>query len=180
MTGFPEVPRFRGDTDEDASIHLYNTVGKAKPLRSSISKTYYSTIQNSSMSIDDRISNVLNEHDDRYSNYDDEIDEDYTNHTYLKFLNGEYGEEDEVEEGVLNDYDYEYQGGNETDSDTYRDEGGNILNGYNEGFVSGDFDLDEDDPEDLDYIPIVNHQRKEIINGNGTMDETKYHKEKNH
>lgn len=175
MTGFPEVPRFRGDTDEDASIHLYNTVGKAKPLRSSISKPYYSTIQNSSMSIDDRISNVLNEHDDRYSNYDDEIDEDYTNHTYLKFLNGEYGEEDEVEEGVLNDYDYEYQGGNETDSDTYRDEGGNILNGYNEGFVSGDFDLDEDDPEDLDYIPIVNHQRKEIINGNGTMDETKYH-----
>ena len=35
MAGFPQVPRVNGDTDDDASIHLYNIVGKASPLEDS-------------------------------------------------------------------------------------------------------------------------------------------------
>lgn len=33
MVGFPKVPQIRGDTDDDASIHLYSHVGPAKPIR---------------------------------------------------------------------------------------------------------------------------------------------------
>lgn len=32
MSGFPKVPRIRGDTDDEASIHLYSQVGPANPL----------------------------------------------------------------------------------------------------------------------------------------------------
>lgn len=33
MVGFPKVPQIRGDTDDDASIHLYSHVGPAKPIQ---------------------------------------------------------------------------------------------------------------------------------------------------
>lgn len=34
MAGFPRAPEIRGDTDDDASVHLHNYVGAARPLRS--------------------------------------------------------------------------------------------------------------------------------------------------
>lgn len=34
MVGFPQVPQIRGDTDDDASIHLRSHIGPAKPIRS--------------------------------------------------------------------------------------------------------------------------------------------------
>lgn len=36
MVGFPKVPMVNGDTDDDASIHMYKLVGRAQPLRSTI------------------------------------------------------------------------------------------------------------------------------------------------
>lgn len=32
MAGFPQVPEIRGDTDDDASIHLFSRIGPSKPL----------------------------------------------------------------------------------------------------------------------------------------------------
>ncbi|RCK58787.1 hypothetical protein Cantr_07183 [Candida viswanathii] len=165
MNGFPQVPRFRGDTDEDASIHLNHTVGKAKPLRPS---NYYG-LPNSSVSIDDKISSVLREGEGEEEE-EEEIDEDYINETYMKFLNDEF--DDEADD---NDYEYEYEGG--SDSDTYRDEGGI----RSDGSISED--LSRSHLDDHSYVSLLDRldkpngttERRSPFHEKSVFNDTEYH-----
>ncbi|SGZ57464.1 CIC11C00000003543 [Sungouiella intermedia] len=91
MAGFPKVPLIRGDTDDDASIHLHTHVGPARPL----SKRNY----------DRQIIDILNRGPLRSSSDEDlllELDdlnaqfEHYSKHRRPSFYSD--GEETEVED----------------------------------------------------------------------------------
>ena len=70
MSGFPMVPRFTNNTDDDDnSIHLKHNIGKANPLRSPTKRSrnnhnnevfsYNNNNHNSDVSIDEKIAKII-------------------------------------------------------------------------------------------------------------------------
>ncbi|EMG48404.1 hypothetical protein G210_1030, partial [Candida maltosa Xu316] len=150
MTGFPMVPRFKGNTDDDDSFHLHKTVGKSNPIQSVRTSRFMTTTTNTTntttpinrvnISVDDKISQILD------SSKDDEIDFDETHvhNSYLQYLNGDYNQtydEDDDLDFVL------------SDTETYR-----------EGR-----DVDDDEPE-LDFDFDRFHE-KSVFNESSTNDD---------
>ncbi|EAZ63561.2 hypothetical protein PICST_66501 [Scheffersomyces stipitis CBS 6054] len=93
MPGFPGVPRVVGDTDDDASIHMYNFVGPAQPLparKSAADEKIYQTLyekfkNNNNIRSINNTSQIEEEHasDEEF----EEIDVEAMNASFDKFAN---------------------------------------------------------------------------------------------
>ncbi|KAF7580923.1 hypothetical protein FOB63_004225 [Clavispora lusitaniae] len=77
MVGFPQIPKIRGDTDDDASIHLHSHVGPAKPIR----KRNY----------DQQIMAILNRKPQNASEDESESEEEILNDHFRKFTSEQKG-----------------------------------------------------------------------------------------
>lgn len=67
MTGFPNLPLTRGETDDDASIHLYSRVGPARPImRSKYDKQIMSILNSSRDKQENRTAGNINKQFDHF------------------------------------------------------------------------------------------------------------------
>lgn len=128
MSGFPKVPEIRGDTDDEASIHLYSHIGPSKPLDRRVPSGL-----GIRTSYDRDILKILNEEDGNlsingheFSNFNDgfnkfrklktveNIDLEFDETSDEEYVNGEVNDEDDEEysddETILDDKDSEYNG----------------------------------------------------------------------
>ncbi|KAK6200171.1 uncharacterized protein RJT21DRAFT_41539 [Scheffersomyces amazonensis] len=115
MAGFPSLPRVNGDTDDDASIHLNRTVGRAQPLtnkRSSIvsevdRKIYAALHQTNQYDITEKDENENEEDADGINGSHHELNNSFERYQQDN-ANGYASEEDD---------DYQYNDTTEVESD---------------------------------------------------------------
>ncbi|CAH6723795.1 hypothetical protein CLIB1444_20S00914 [[Candida] jaroonii] len=146
MSGFPKIPFFKGDTDDDASIHLNSKVGPANPLPK---------LKNT----DKEMLKILNENDD---------DDDEFNNNFELFKKGllkfgkEREEKDDSDEVDDEDQDFTPDEDEEEDQgEEIEEETDNELNDFDD-----DTEVEEDTDEKEEIIDLKatsKHKTEHIV-----------------
>ncbi|GEQ66876.1 hypothetical protein JCM33374_g539 [Metschnikowia sp. JCM 33374] len=89
MTGFPNLPQTRGETDDDASIHLYSRVGPARPIMKSKYDKQIMNILNQPRTRKSKPKKIdssarLNEKFSRFVNYENQISDSESDETQVE------------------------------------------------------------------------------------------------